>query len=65
MSLLRQKLEDSKDLVFTAEFPSVDGGGMAGVEKIAARLAPGLMQLTPPIIQLLTPMPLIPLRPLQ
>ena len=40
MSLLRQKLEDSKDLVFTAEFPSVDGGGMASVEKIAARLAP-------------------------
>jgi len=40
MSLLREKLENSKDLVFTAEFPSVDGGGMASVEKIAARLAP-------------------------
>jgi methylenetetrahydrofolate reductase (NADPH) len=40
MSLLREKLENSKGLVFTAEFPSVDGGGMASVEKIAARLAP-------------------------
>lgn len=40
MSLLREKLENSKDLVFTAEFPPVDGGGMASVEKIAARLSP-------------------------
>ena len=40
MSLLREKLENSKDLVFTAEFPSVDGGGMASVEKNVARLAP-------------------------
>lgn len=40
MSVLREKLENSNDLVFTAEFPSIDGGGMASVEKNAARLAP-------------------------
>ena len=40
MSLLREKLENSSDVVFTAEFPSVDGGGMASVERNAARLAP-------------------------
>lgn len=40
MSLLREKLENSNDVVFTAEFPSVDGGGMASVERNAARLAP-------------------------
>ena len=40
MSILREKLENTNDLVFTAEFPSVDGGGMASVEKNAARLAP-------------------------
>ena len=40
MSTLREKLENTDDLVFTAEFPSVDGGGMASVEKNAARLAP-------------------------
>jgi len=40
MSLLREKLENTNERVFTAEFPSVDGGGMASVEKNAARLAP-------------------------
>jgi len=40
MSLLREKLENSKDLVFTAEFPAVDGGGMESVQKNVARLAP-------------------------
>ena len=40
MSLLRDKLENSKDVVFTAEFPSIDGGGMASVARDAARLAP-------------------------
>lgn len=40
MSLLREKLENSKDLIFTAEFPSIDAGGMASVEKYAARLGP-------------------------
>jgi len=40
MSLLREKLENTSEKVFTAEFPSVDGGGMASVEKSAARLAP-------------------------
>ena len=40
MSKLREKLENTNEQVFTAEFPSVDGGGMASVEKNAARLAP-------------------------
>jgi methylenetetrahydrofolate reductase (NADPH) len=40
MSILREKLENTNDLVFTAEFPSVDGGGMASVVQHAARLAP-------------------------
>ena len=40
MSVLREKLENTNDVVFTAEFPSVDGGGMASVERNAARLAP-------------------------
>jgi methylenetetrahydrofolate reductase (NADPH) len=40
MSLLRDKLENSNDVVFTAEFPSIDGGGMASVARDAARLAP-------------------------
>ena len=38
--MLKEKLESTKDLVFTAEFPSIDGGGMEFVEKNAARLAP-------------------------
>ncbi len=40
MSILREKLENSNDTVFTAEFPSIDGGGMASVARDAARLAP-------------------------
>ncbi|NCX52281.1 MAG: hypothetical protein EBW99_02750 [Actinobacteria bacterium] len=40
MSLMREKLENTSETVFTAEFPSLDGGGMAKVEKNAARLAP-------------------------
>ncbi|MSW72854.1 MAG: hypothetical protein F2833_02575, partial [Actinobacteria bacterium] len=40
MSLLREKLENSNERVFTAEFPSIDGGGMVSVEKNVARLAP-------------------------
>lgn len=40
MSVLCEKLENTSDVVFTAEFPSVDGGGMASVEKNAARLTP-------------------------
>ena len=40
MSLLRDKLENSNDAVFTAEFPSIDGGGMVSVARDAARLAP-------------------------
>lgn len=40
MSMLREKLESTNDVVFTAEFPSIDGGGMASVEKNAIRLAP-------------------------
>ncbi len=40
MSLLREKLENSNDTVFTAEFPSIDGGGMESVARDAARLAP-------------------------
>ena len=40
MSLLREKLENSSEKVFTAEFPSIDGGGMASVVRDAARLAP-------------------------
>ncbi len=40
MSVLREKLENTNELVFTAEFPSVDGGGMASVIENAARLSP-------------------------
>ena len=40
MSVMREKLENSNETVFTAEFPSIDGAGMAKVEKSAARLAP-------------------------
>ena len=39
MSLLREKLENSDSLVFTAEFPAVNSGGMAVVEKSASRLS--------------------------
>lgn len=40
MSQMRQKLENTNETVFTSEFPALDGGGMAKVEKNAARLAP-------------------------
>ena len=40
MSQMREKLENTNEVVFTAEFPSLDGGGMAKVVKNAARLAP-------------------------
>ena len=40
MSQMREKLESSNEPVFTAEFPSIDGGGMASVARDAARLAP-------------------------
>ncbi len=40
MSVLREKLENSNDAVFTAEFASITGGGMASVQKNSARLAP-------------------------
>jgi len=40
MSVLREKLENTSEPVFTAEFPSVDGGGMDSVVKNVARLAP-------------------------
>ena len=40
MSILREKLENTTEQVFTAEFPSIDGGGMNSVIRDAARLAP-------------------------
>lgn len=40
MSNLREKLENTTEQVFTAEFPSIDGGGMDSVIRDAARLAP-------------------------
>lgn len=40
MSALREKLENTAENVFTAEFPSIDGGGMDAVARDAARLAP-------------------------
>ena len=40
MSALREKLENTAENVFTAEFPSIDGGGMGAVARDAARLAP-------------------------
>lgn len=40
MSRLRELLENTEDKVFTAEFPTVDGGGMARVAKQVERLAP-------------------------
>ena len=40
MSALRELLENSEKQVFTAEFPSIDGGGMEKVSKAAQRLAP-------------------------
>lgn len=40
MSKLRDALENTNELVFTAEFPAIDGGGMEQVKKNVARLAP-------------------------
>lgn len=40
MSKLREALENTNERVFTAEFPVIDSGGMAAVEKGVARLSP-------------------------
>ena len=40
MSNLQNLLENTNELVFTAEFPSIDGGGMEKVAKEAERLRP-------------------------
>ena len=40
MSNLQHLFENTNDLVFTAEFPSIDGGGMEKVAKEADRLRP-------------------------
>ncbi len=40
MSKLRDALENTNELVFTAEFHAIDGGGMEQVKKNVARLAP-------------------------
>lgn len=40
MSRLRDLLEDSSEIVFTAEFPTIDGAGMARVVSNVERLAP-------------------------
>ncbi|MFM9095609.1 MAG: methylenetetrahydrofolate reductase [Actinomycetes bacterium] len=40
MSLLEEKITKTQDLVFTAEFPVIDGEGFAKVEKYAKRLRP-------------------------
>ena len=40
MSLLEEKITKTQDLVFTAEFPVIDGEGFAKVEKYAKRLKP-------------------------
>ena len=40
MSKLRDRLENTTDLVFTSEFPTIDGGGMDQVEKGVQRLSP-------------------------
>ena len=40
MSKLSELVADGQSQIFTAEFPSVDGGGMAAVAKHAARLLP-------------------------
>jgi methylenetetrahydrofolate reductase (NADPH) len=40
MSRLRDLLENSEEEVFTAEFPTIDGGGMARVISNVERLAP-------------------------
>jgi len=40
MSKLQELIENTNQLVFTAEFPSIDGGGMEKVAKEAERLRP-------------------------
>jgi methylenetetrahydrofolate reductase (NADPH) len=40
VSKLSQLVADGKSPIFTAEFPSIDGGGMASVAKHASRLLP-------------------------
>lgn len=40
MSLLEEKISKTQDLVFTAEFPVIDGEGFTKVEKYAKRLKP-------------------------
>jgi methylenetetrahydrofolate reductase (NADPH) len=40
MSLLEEKITKTQDLVFTAEFPVIDGEGFTKVEKYAKRLMP-------------------------
>jgi methylenetetrahydrofolate reductase (NADPH) len=40
MSLLEEKITNTQDLVFTAEFPVIDGEGFTKVEKYAKRLKP-------------------------
>jgi len=40
MSLLEEKITKTQDLVFTAEFPVIDGEGFSKVEKYAKRLKP-------------------------
>ena len=40
MSNLQHLIENTNELVFTAEFPSIDGGGMEKVAKEAERLRP-------------------------
>ena len=40
MSLLEEKITKTQDLVFTAEFPVIDGEGFIKVEKYAKRLMP-------------------------
>lgn len=40
MSKLSDLLENTTELVYTAEFPAIDGGGMAQVKKYVDRLSP-------------------------
>ncbi len=40
MSKLREALENTNELVFTAEFPNLDSGGMDAVKRNVERLAP-------------------------
>jgi len=40
MSALRDLVNDGKSRIFTAEFPSIDGGGMTAVAKHSSRLLP-------------------------